>query len=105
MTRLVLGLAALLAACGGSTPQSGNTPQSEPPVPTRQCSNASCCGGGWLWNVLDGCTPLMPPFCGCYCSGPEPTVYETLEECRAAPPRGLRLRLDLRVGSKLSDAL
>jgi hypothetical protein len=82
MTRLVLGLAAVLAACGSGKPPSSS------PIPTRQCSNASCCGGGWHWLFMTGCIEVAPPYCGCYCSGPEPTVYATEEECRVAhPPR------------------
>lgn len=81
MNRLVLGLAALLVACGG-----GGTAKSSSPAADPGCTGASCCGLGWHWQVLAGCTQIAPPYCGCYCSGPEPEVYSTMEACEAAHP-------------------
>jgi hypothetical protein len=81
MIRLAFALAALLAACSG-----GGMAQSTSPTVDRECTNASCCGLGWHWQPFVGCQQIAPPYCGCDCSGPEPVVYPSPEECAAAHP-------------------
>lgn len=78
--RVVFVLVLALGACGADRKPRNPTPTQ---IVNPRCSVASCCGGGWRWDGL-GCTPVVPPFCGCVCERTPIESFATKEECREA---------------------
>jgi hypothetical protein len=74
---MIVVVVVVLAACSG---RQRAEPQSDDPG----CVNASCCGDGWHWRPVLGCTQVAPPYCGCTCERTPPVVYPTKDACVAA---------------------